>query len=113
MTDQEKKDALLKFAGFTYRSFDYKGDVYQPHKLWETPEGWCMRTPPDLLHSLDVQAKWIDPLLDNWSLSTYDTHVTAIVHCGTSMGTADAPKDRPAEAKAEATLSLIGEENED
>ncbi len=102
MVDQEKKDVLLKFAGFR---------VNESGKGWYYPDGsFSMETRPDLLHSLDAQAKWIDPKLDNWSLSTYDTHVTAIVHCGTSMGTADAPKDRPAEAKAEAILSLIGEQ---
>ena len=118
MTDQEKKDALLKFAGFTINEPSPDGATIP---LWSWPDGKPLLEPePDLLHSLDAQAKWLWPKLTHWLISTTEDidDVGGSYTAWVAMGTRGpqwknewANGDTPAEACAEATLSLIGEED--
>ena len=109
MTDQEKNEVLAKWSGFV----DYGGvAVYGPgdgsKKGWYDPDGNALGfhagNLPDLLHSLDAQAKWLWPKLDYQKLEFEQGQWRAWVrwHSGEA--------DSPAEACAEAVLSLIGSE---
>ncbi len=53
MTDQEKKEVMAKWAGLT--KINYINQAVDEYTVFEFP---------DLLHSLDAQAKWLDPKLN-------------------------------------------------
>ena len=55
MTDQEKLKKLLEFAGFM--------EVPLTNYWCKAPEGYIFPNPPDLLHSLDAQQKYLIPVL--------------------------------------------------
>ena len=91
-TDQEKKDVLHKFAGFNDAACSIPG-----HLIY--PDGCCLPG-PDLLHSLDAQAKWVWPKLTPEQLGALFVEIASALF----------DKRDPAEACAEAILSLIGED---
>ena len=121
--NKKRNKILLEFVGF----IDYGGEVvFGPNdgtkKGWHYPNGdYLSMNPydcPNLCGSLDAQAKWLWPKLapkwDDWQLSVEDGIYTFAVYLGHISGTgskwAEASADTPAEACAEAVLSLIGEE---
>ncbi len=120
MTDQEKTQILLKWARF--QSY-YKSQAPEETGIeaWVQPPDSERTIPiPDFLHSLDAQAKWLWPKLTSDKGYTPDG-ILMWFECGTWLVeiwwmTRSGYEGRgltPAEACAEAILSLIGEENED
>ncbi len=108
MTDQEKNEVLLKFAGFRYR--EGACDWLPPDQ--ESTDTLYLDT-PDLLHSLDAQAKWIYPKLYEVKLHQRSNIMNgqwcAEVFIRTPSGCIY--RDTPAIAVADAVLSLIGNIN--
>ncbi len=126
MTDQEKKEVLARFAGFTEIDLPMychdtanDGDGWYVRPITVRPYwshgNYSYRELPDFLHSLDAQAKWLDPLLEYWALETGTDGISAyIIGPGAGLSShKSAVAATGALAKAEAILSLIGEENED
>ena len=120
--DQEKNEVLAKWVGFTFDELS---------RMWLAPDGsspYPHFSAPDLLHSLDAQAKWLWPKLnrDGWFVNlmqsgdgSYWKARLWTPYSGTSEITLeniaakpvrDGPT--PAEACAEAILSLIGGNDE-
>jgi len=103
MTDQEKNEVLAKWAGFRYKLSASENNHY-----WIGPNGQTVDCDesgdallPDLLHSLDAQAKWLwDKVRD---MGRFNEVVAALLD-------AEYDGEHKAEACAEAILSLIGEE---
>ncbi len=66
MTDQEKNEVLAKFARFTYWDDDDPQNQSRSGRVgWYAPDSGTLAsavTLPDLLHSLDAQAKWLWPI---------------------------------------------------
>ena len=93
MTDAEKNEALLKFAGF---QFCFRND--DGVKIWYYPEpNSDPMPPPDLLHSLDAQAKWLWPKLEKpLNGQNIDDIILRLIRLG----------QMTAEACAEAILAL-------
>ena len=108
MTDQEKNEVLVRWLGWEQRPHIEDGGCgcdYCTTLHWYTPDGQNPAL-PDLLHSLDAQAKWLWPKLDYLKLEYEQGVWRAWVrwHSGEA--------DNPAEACAEAILSLIGGDDE-
>ncbi|KKL61399.1 hypothetical protein LCGC14_2195690 [marine sediment metagenome] len=113
MTDQEKNEVLAKWAGFRYKLSASENNHY-----WIGPNGQTVDCDesgdallPDLLHSLDAQAKWLWPKMGHIIFMYSEQNefkATAGMYNPDAEGTAQA--DNPAEACAEAILSLIGEQ---
>ncbi len=108
MTDQEKNEVLAKWAGFTWDGFWLDPNGFTFGAPWPGPDeaikesDWKVITGPDLLHSLDVQAKWLwDKVRD---MGRFNFVVAALVD-------AEYDGEHKAEACAEAILSLIGEDD--
>ena len=117
MTDQEKNgrsiiqknSILLDWAGFAY-----EGDKY-----WIYPDGtrhfhnWVGdQLMIDLYHSLDAQAKWLWPKLEDFDL-TFSANGEKDGYWASVLGKKghiDKFASTPAEVCAEAILSLIGED---
>ena len=111
MTDQEKNEALATFAGFAFGPESGWG------KCWTREDGQHYGL-PDLLHSLDAQAKWLWPKLnkilkhDGWSASWtpwFPPERQWSVNIGRQGRDEEYFGATLAEACAEAILSLIGE----
>ncbi len=111
MTDEENNEVLAKFAGIVH--------VSRPGEAprWRCPDSTILWDEPDFLHSLDAQAKWLIPKTQDMGYemrvmggkSGSDFHVM-FVHPpeGIIHGIKQAATE--AEARAEAILSLIGEQ---
>ena len=114
-SETEKNEVLLKFAGFTWDGFWIDPNGFTFGAPWPGPDetikesDWKVITGPDLLHSLDAQAKWLWPKLPCKALRVF-------MHPDFPFEAAlfyeDKPPiqrtaDNPAEACAEAILSLI------
>ena len=105
MTDQEKNEVLLKFAGFRF----HLSASENPH-YWTYPDGEVVDRDsfrhllPDLFHSLDAQAKWIIPkaCYEYGDIVVYGL-LSGLMLAGEFTG----------EACAGAILSLIGGRNEE
>ena len=97
MTDQGKNEVLAKWAGFTYLC---QAGFRKEFAMWEPPTGGMIEL-PDLLHSLDAQAKWLWPKLTRLQLFKMVTFW---------LYPEDGVERNPAEACAEAILILIGTE---
>ncbi len=100
----DKTEVLLKFAGFTWHP-----DTNP--QSWRYPDGNLVDRDsfrhllPDLLHSLDAQAKWLWPKLWDYVLTKWpDPHAIVVGGGGTAHTFYD---DDPAKACAEAILALI------
>ncbi len=116
MTDQEKNEVLAKWAGFTEKKFRAPVCTHKPRcTYWVDPDGKDTRLLsdpngkrlPDFLHSLDVQAKWLWPKLGDWGMYKLENMV---VFAAFTKDHGDWVRKRattPAEACAEAVLSLI------
>ncbi len=119
MTDAEKNEVLAKFAGFRYKLSASENNHY-----WIGPNGQTVDCDesgdallPDLLHSLDAQAKWLVPKLnetlkhDGWSAS-WTPWFPPERQWGVNIGRRGRDEEyfgaTLAEAFAEAILSLIG-----
>ncbi len=105
MTDQEKNEALAKWAGFQW---------WEDGECYTIGNSTTVRELPDFLHSLDAQAKWLWPKLelDGYALQLY----LPVGYIEAFISTRSAPHwqirkgaSSPAEACAEAILSLIGD----
>ena len=103
MTDQEKNEVLVRWLGWEQRPHIEDGGCgcdYCTTLHWYTPDGQNPAL-PDLLHSLDAQAKWLwDKVRD---MGRFNEVVAALLD-------AEYDGEHKAEACAEAILSLIGEE---
>ena len=97
MTDPEKNEVLLKFAGF--KDLSKLGTPYP----WDAPDGSAVKEPPDFLHSLDAQAKWLWPKLDSPDQFGDKGQLFSVLYSWLLAG------DLTPEACASAILSLIGE----
>ncbi len=125
MTDQEKNEVLALAYGFTRPGGVTLGDwepvvpdtpataIFWRHKTtgeeltsqqidtgtrWLYPDGTYQNAPPDFLHSLDAQAKWLwDKVRD---MGRFNFVVAALVD-------AEYDGEHKAEACAEAILALI------
>ena len=76
--------------------------------LWHYPDGSDYMNGyrcPDFIHSLDAQAKWLWPKLNLWEMGNESKDMTYFI-AGSNLARAA----NPAEACAEAILSLIGED---
>ncbi len=114
MTDQEQNEALARWAGFTWDGFWIDPDNHTFSVPWDNegePREACV---PDLLHSLDAQAKWLWPKLQKlgYELRIYTGQEGSDTHClviQPSLGQVTGIKQAqdPAEACAEAILALI------
>ncbi len=113
MTDQEKSEVLLEFAGFYPKVFTASSDE-PTETLWSDPldREWLIPKPPDLLHSLDAQAKWLYPKIYEVKLHQRSNIMNgqwcAEVFLRTPMGCIY--RDTPAEALVDALLYVIKEE---
>ncbi len=107
MTDQEKNEVLARWAGF--QKCDC-GEEHQGCGKWWEPDGDVVGLVvlSDFLHSLDAQAKWLWPKLTDANLEIRPGWARALVAIETA--TYRYQSDSPAEACAEAILSLIGED---
>ncbi len=142
MTDQEKNEVLAKWRGFTTEVVqapnanppigscratlaDYPIDApcnpqrYTPVIRWFYPDGRQMvgyppyaNQPPDFLHSLDAQAKWLYPKIYEVKLHQRSNIMNgqwcAEVFLHTPSGCTY--RDTPAEAFVDALLYVIKEE---
>ena len=119
MTDAEKNEALARWAGFHW-GWWHNVQTIQSEEGWRCPNNKPVIFEiggngelPDFLHSLDAQAKWLWPKLDyldveiDWVQKAYCVAIiaTAALDGEDQQGTSN---DTPAEACAEAILSLIG-----
>ena len=108
LTDEEKTQILLKWAGF--QSY-YKSQAPEETgvEAWVQPPDSERTIPiPDLLHSLDAQAKWLWPKLTDANLEIRPGWARALVAIETA--TYRYQSDSPSKACAEAILSLIGKD---
>ena len=108
MTDEEKIEKLARWAGFTFNDDE--------DAVWYTPgpdaHHWG-RLPPDFLHSLDAQDRWLLPKLDSILLASgmadqEGTIPSAFVWLNVVMKKRSG--NTRAEACADAVLSLIDED---
>ena len=102
MTDEEKNEVLLKFAGFTMATWD-DGEPFA--REYPDKAGFCHDGDPDLLHSLDALVKWCWPKV-HASMTDVEFTVWLMKWIERVVGW----DEDPAEACAEAILSLIGEQ---
>jgi hypothetical protein len=67
MENQPLNEKLLKFAGFTYKSWITENTT----KYWHDVSGDCKFRTPNLVNSLDAQSKYIYPKLqkDGYNIS--------------------------------------------
>lgn len=114
LTKEEKNELLARWVGFEQRG---------TARVWYSPEKdvpWT-NNPPDLYHSLDAQAKWIDPKLNDllgdtgWIMDSSPWLAEKYGLYGCKLYRSQAIERRAAtlaNAKAEAVLALTGEGNE-
>ena len=112
MTNEEKNEVLAKWAGFTWDGFWIDPNGFTFGAPWPGPDeaikesDWKVITGPDLLHSLDVQAKWLWlEVVRRFSAKKLHIILDLWVHDALTKG--EIPKP---EACAEAILSLVGEQ---
>ena len=107
-TDAEKSEVLtkngtlLKFAGFTIYSSPMTSSI--TYRGWAYPNGTPAYNPPDLLHSLDAQAKWLWPKIRGMKHGKYRLYKVLF------QWVTNKDFDFSAEACAELTLVLAKEE---
>lgn len=150
MTDQEKNEVLALAYGFARPGGVTLGDwgpvvpdtpataIFWRHKTtgeeltsqqievgtrWLYPDGTYQNAPPDFLHSLDAQAKWLLPKLlpdyevqirwDTFGDVDFKQGWNAVIFGMNREHREDIVShgETPAEACAEAMLSLIGEDD--
>ena len=112
LTDEEKNKVLAKWAGWEFVRSECH-DIMHFIDYWRHPsEPNCERTLPDLFHSLDAQAKWLWPKLDSLQLVTLwpERKAKFRAEIAIDINGASFIRESPAEACAEAVLSLIKEE---
>ena len=75
-TEQELKEKLLKFAGFTFTEVRSRGNLnLMPHvkRLWKNNLGVaCML--PDFTHSLDDCIEFLGPKFEAWEIKYIGYH---------------------------------------
>ena len=113
---EEKNEVLLKFAGFTWDGFWVGPNGFTFGAPWPGPDeaikesDWKVITGPDLLHSLDAQAKWLWPKLDGIELEGRGNEWSAVAKDSENVYWQKPVHDSPAEACAEAVLALLAEQ---
>ena len=105
VTDQEKNDVLMRFAGLELRGGGW--GIRAALQPFPAQVMWDFHNDLDLLHSLDAQAKWLNPKL-MWirvEIIKGQVYVKATLATGVPV---EAEGEDEAETRAEAILSLIG-----
>ncbi|KKN62262.1 hypothetical protein LCGC14_0513990 [marine sediment metagenome] len=115
VSGREKNEVLLKFAGFQYkkRRVQYSGGRFTMW-LWSYPGGRLMgqyESPPNIYDSLDAQAEWLLSKLANYTLQRMGEGAQATVIGIDAERWYEGDGATPAEAFAEAILSLVGEDD--
>ena len=109
MTDQEKNEVLARWAGFTPGECKI---LCCQAAHWLSPDNTLWHgVLPDFLHSLDAQAKWLWPKLEDWGIGLRGDGSRFFGYASLNGVEIQDSGTTPAEACAEAILSLIGKDN--